>query len=91
MAKMTVYNNVAGLNRALRKLPKEATAELRHASVDIAQAVAQEAADTARGEGGVASLVAPTIRATRDRVPVVKMGGATRLPERYGHARTGKR
>jgi hypothetical protein len=80
MAKLTAYN-VAGLNRALRKLPKEATVKLRTASMDIAADVAGEARDRAVRVGGVAKYVAPTIKGTRDRVPVIRMGGGTaRLP-----------
>ncbi len=79
MAKATVFQNVAGLRKALRKLPKHLTAELRDASVSIAAEVAREAAGKAEGLGGSARLVAPTIKATRDRVPVIKMGGAKRI------------
>ena len=41
------------------------------------------------GVARVARYVAPTIRATRDRVPVVRMGGSRALPPRDGRARTG--
>ncbi len=78
------YRNVAGLNRALRQLPKEASAELRDSSVKIAQAIADDARGRANRVGGVAKLVAPTIRGTRDRVPVVKMGSTGRLPQPRG-------
>lgn len=74
------YNTVKGLNKALRSLPKEATVQLREASRDIATFVADEARDRAVRVGGVAVYVAPTIRSTRDRVPVVRMGGTNKLP-----------
>ena len=80
MAKTLTFYQVAGLNRALRKLPKTANANLRDASQVIAEKVAKDAAGNARSDGGVAALVAPTIRSGRDRVPVVKMGGSARLP-----------
>lgn len=80
MAKVKGFTTIEGLNAALRMLPKEASAKLRDASVDIAADIASEASGRARSQGGAASLVAPSIRATRDRVPVVKMGGSTRLP-----------
>lgn len=80
MAKMTAYNNIAGLDRALRRLPKQASAKLRGASAGIADVVAQHARVRAFEVGGVARLIAPTIKASRDRVPVVKMGGTARLP-----------
>lgn len=91
MAARLTYTNVAGLNRALRALPKEAAAELRNASADIAVMVAAEARTAALRVGGVARYVAPTIRAGRDRVPVVRMGGNTRLPERDGRSRSSGR
>lgn len=78
--KTTTYTTVKGLNRALAKLPKEASAELRTASKAIAQDIADEAAGRARGQGGLAALVAPSIKAARDRVPVVRMGSTARLP-----------
>lgn len=78
--KQTAYNNIAGLSKALRKLPRAATAELRTASVAIAADVAGEARGRAMRVGGVARHVAPTIVGTRDRVPVIRMGSNTRLP-----------
>jgi hypothetical protein len=80
MAKMTPCKNVAGLNKALRQVPKEANVQLRDASVEIAANVASIASKRARSVGGVAALVAPTIKATRDRIPVVKMGSSQKLP-----------
>lgn len=84
MARTYTYANVAGLRRALRALPKEAQATMRDASSDIAADVAGRAAVRARFVGGVAKHVAPTIKARRDRVPKVVMGGSTRLPDRPG-------
>lgn len=80
MAKMSGYTNVAGLNKALKTLPKEASKRLRDAAQSIAIDVAATAAGRASAIGGVAKYVAPTIKAPRDRVPVVKMGGNSRLP-----------
>jgi len=91
MPKTTTYRTIAGLNKALRKLPKEATVRLRDASVEIAADVAKKARTRALSVGGVAKLVAPTIRATRDKVPVVKVGSAKRLPPHNGKRRTGPR
>jgi hypothetical protein len=91
MAKQTsTYNNVKGLNRALMKLPRLAAAELRDASVEIARTVADDARGRAVRVGGVATYVAPTIKATRDRVPVVKMGSTARLPA-TNRSRSGSR
>lgn len=80
MAKTMTFYNVAGLNKALRKLPKTANASLRDASQAIADKVAGDARSAAASQGGVAALVAPTIRSGRDRVPLVKMGSSSRLP-----------
>lgn len=80
MAKVKGFTTIEGLNAALRLLPKEASSKLRDASVEIAAGIASEASGRATSVGGVAALVAPSIRATRDRIPVVKMGGSAGLP-----------
>lgn len=90
MAKTLSFYNVAGLNRTLRGLPKSASVNLRDASQAIAEKVASDAAGAARAQGGVAALVAPTIRSGRDRVPVVKMGSSARLPS-DSRSRSGSR
>lgn len=92
MAKLTGYVGVAGLRRSLGKLPKLATVELRDAATDLASDVATQAALAMRQVGGVLGFVADTVRATRDRVPVVRMGGTTKLPATgngWEHARRG--
>lgn len=76
------FGSAEGLNRALRKLPKEISAELRDASVDIARDVAHIASGRAAGKGRGWEYLAPTIRATRDRVPVIRLGGSGMLPGR---------
>lgn len=88
MAKLTAYATIDGLKSALRSLPREATGRLRDASVGIAGKVASNAASRARAQGGAAALVAPSIKATRDRVPVVKMGGSARIGDRKGTNQT---
>ena len=92
--KALTYYNVAGLNKSLRRLPKQASAQLRDASQKIAAKVAEDAADRARGQGGLAAIVAPTIRSGRDRVPVIRMGNSTPLPTQgngWQRTRTGNR
>ncbi len=94
MAKATTFYRVPDLNKALRKLPKTATVELRQAAKAIASKVAETAAASARAQGGIAALVAPSIRATSDRVPAIRMGNTTRLPTQgngWQRPRTGKR
>lgn len=78
MAK-TVEAYVPGLNRLLRdlrSLPKEAQAELRDASQDIATRLmvpAWRAAAMKAGPWGPG--IAQTIKAKRDRIPAVTIGG----------------
>ena len=94
MAKTLTFYQVEGLNRTLRALPREATAKLRDASQAIAAKVASDAAAAARSQGGIAAIVAPTIRAGRDRVPLVRMGNSSPLPTSgngWTRGRSGKR
>jgi hypothetical protein len=64
---------------AFRKLPKDANTALRKASLTIAEAVATEARAGAVAEGAQAALLAPTVKAVRDRVPAVQAGGTKRV------------
>lgn len=89
MARTHTFRRAEGFNKVLRAIPKEADREVRAASARIAQGLASKAEARARSLGGVADLIAPTIRAGRDRVPLVRMGGSKRLPPREGRARTG--
>lgn len=89
MGRTHTFKSVKGLNRVLRALPKALRAELRDASAAIATDVAAQAAVRASSVGGVARDVAPTIKARRDGVPKVVMGGTTSLPPRDGRPRTG--
>lgn len=94
MAAKVTFRGVEGLNRALRKLPKDATVELRDASQDVAVKVAEDARRRAEMEPGPAQFVAPTIRARRDRVPKIAMGGTSKLPPAgsdWTHSREGDR
>lgn len=78
MARTYTYNRVAGYRKALAALPKELVAEVRDESQGIATDVASRAAARGRALGGVTRYVADTLRARRDRVPVVRMGGNAR-------------
>lgn len=67
---------IRGLDQFLRDMknaPKELQAELRSRAQQIAEPVAAEA----RGRARTAQqrMVAPTIRAPKDRIPVIKAGG----------------
>lgn len=64
---------------ALRKLPKDANDELRDASKRLAELMAGRARAAARADSRQAALMAATVRAARDRVPVVQVGGTRRV------------
>ncbi|HYD28883.1 hypothetical protein [Brevundimonas sp.] len=67
---------------AFRSLPKDANNELRAASLDLSRLLALKAAAAGEAEGSQAALVAGTVKAARDRVPVVQAGGTKRLGSR---------
>lgn len=78
---------IAGLNEFLRDMrtaPRELQNELRGRAQAIAEPIAEEARRNARTPQE--RLVAPSIRAVRDRLPVIKAGGgkvlASRTPRR---------
>lgn len=94
MAAKATYYTVAGLNRSIRKLPKEAKVHLRDGAQRIADKVAADARGRAQNLGRQAGLVAGSIRSGRDTVPVVKMGDASRLPQSgngWSRTRSGRR
>lgn len=83
MAKRTITVTVRITNlrptlAAFRDLPDDANQEMRAASLSIAGFLAVELKMAARGNGQSALMV-PTIRAIKDRVPVVQAGGARRV------------
>lgn len=67
---------------AFRGLPKEASNEIRDTSKKLATLLATAAAQAGKAEGHQAALVATTVKAARDRVPVVQAGGTKRLGSR---------
>jgi len=78
--KITV--RIDGLNstlRALSKLPKDANDEIRKASLELSKDLANKAKVSGVREGRQAALVASTVKARRDRVPVIAAGGMKRL------------
>lgn len=75
---LVIRVHIDGINEtlaALKKLPKDASKELREAALDLSKELATAAANSGRREGHQAALVAKTVRARRDRVPVVVAGG----------------
>jgi hypothetical protein len=65
--------------RALNKLPKEANDQIRKKSLELSKDLAGKAQRSGIAEGSQAALVATTVKARRDRVPVVAAGGTKRL------------
>lgn len=79
---LTVTIRVSGIREtlaALSRLPKDASNELRDASLEISRELAAAARQAGVAEGSQAALVATTVKARRDRVPVVVAGGTKRL------------
>lgn len=64
---------------AFRKLPKDASDQLREAAGDIAASLVDDIAGAARAEGRQAKLMAPTVKVKRDRVPAIQAGGSKRV------------
>ncbi len=88
-AKLTDYgNNIAGLRRAVRALPKETKAELTGASQEIAEDVAADVRGRAAGLGIGWKYLGPTVRAAKSSIPNVKIGGKRKLPGRKGPRQT---
>jgi len=74
---------VEGLNetlRALNGIGKEANAAIRTEVQKIATMMGQEIAAAGRARSSRDAFVAGTIRGTRDRTPVIKIGAAKRMP-----------
>jgi hypothetical protein len=79
---LTFKVSIKGLRETLaafRELPKEANAELRTRTRELADKVAQSAEAAGIRSGAQAALVARTVKARRDRVPSVQAGGGARL------------
>lgn len=75
---ITVKVRISGVRetiRAFRQLPKDANDELRKRSQAIASDLATKIASAARSSSAQSALVAGTVKAMRDRVPVVQAGG----------------
>lgn len=65
--------------RAFNELPKDASDKLRDRSQKLAQDLATKAKAAAVAEGRQARAVASTVKARRDRLPVVVAGGTKRV------------
>jgi hypothetical protein len=83
---LTVSVRIDGVRetlQAFRSLPKAANDSLRKRSMELAQTLADRVAAAGRADSRQSALVAPTVRARRDRVPVIVAGG----PKRVGRNR----
>lgn len=79
----TVSVQIDGMHetlRAFRDLPKEASEELRKASLDLAESLATSIRVAAGSDRAPQALiVAQTLKVKRDRVPVLEVGGTKRI------------
>ena len=71
--------DVRGALRALRGLPKDASKELRKASVEIVNREVPRIQAAAGGHGKQARAAARSARARSDRVPAIAVGGRKRV------------
>lgn len=79
---LTITIRIDGLQQiltALKDVPKDAQLELRAAALELSQELAAAAKASGMAEGAQAALVATTVKAAKDRVPVVTAGGTKKL------------
>lgn len=80
---LTVTLSITGLRetlRAFQELPKDASNRLRDETLKLSQALAVKAKAAGQADAAPQSpLVASTVKAARDRVPVIQAGGTKRL------------
>jgi hypothetical protein len=67
---------------AFRKLPKQASDDLRDGSLRLSKTLAQKIKAAGLADSDQAAAVAPTVKAVRDRVPAITIGGSTRVTSR---------
>jgi hypothetical protein len=83
---LTMTVRIEGLDatlKAFNRLPKDANTELRDRAMSLAQTLAGRVKAAASSDPSPqAALLVPTIRARRDRVPVIVAGGAKRVGRR---------
>lgn len=75
-------DNVRETLAVLRYLPTEANKELREASLKLSQSLSTRAKSAAQTDNRQTALLAPTVKARRDRVPFIQAGGAKRVGSR---------
>lgn len=80
---LAVGAQVEGLNdvlRALRGIDKEAANAVRNETQKIANMMSAEITAAGRQRSKRDAFVAETVRGTRERTPVIKIGAAKRMP-----------
>lgn len=79
---LTVKIHIEGVQETLRKfreLPKEASDSLRDRTQELSQELATIVSAAARSDSPQSALLAKTVKAKRDRVPVIQAGGTSRI------------
>ena len=82
MASLTVRMELEGFREtiaAFRELPKDANDKLRDGTLELSEQLAGRIRADARGDSAQSALMAPTVKARRDRVPLVQAGGSRRV------------
>ena len=69
-----------GVLKALRGIDKEANKAIRDETQKIANMMSKEIAAAGRARGKRDAFVAESVRGTRERTPVIKVGAARRMP-----------
>ena len=80
--RVTMGVQVDGLNQTLKafsRYGKEANKELRDAAQSEVQKIAPAIVAAGRHDGAQSALVAATVKAPRDRVPVIAAGGGKKV------------
>lgn len=79
---VTLSLRIDGLKQTLQafnRLEKDANTALREASFALSQLLASRVQSAAQAEGAQAVLLAPTVKAMRDRAPFIQAGGTRRV------------
>lgn len=63
---------------AFRALPKDASTELRVRTLELAELLATRVQDAGMADGAQSARAAASVKAVRDRVPVIRAGGTKR-------------
>lgn len=82
---LTITVSTPGLRgtlAAFQRLPKSASDALRDQSLELARTLAVKVAAAGRADSPQSALMAPTVVARRDRVPVIVAGGTRRVGSR---------